>query len=92
MNPAVSHDGQYIAYISNGNLHIMRTNGSYNKVVAENVENVKPAWSSDDKYLAFLSIFGISILDLSNNRITDLDSIDIKFGSKIYLIWAPSEY
>lgn len=92
MNPAVSHDGLSIAYISDGNLHIMRTDGSRDIVVAENVQEVKPAWSPDDEYLAFLSLYRISILNLNANEISVLNSIGTTFGSKTYLTWAPMDY
>jgi TolB protein len=88
--PAVSPDGQHIAYLMENELHLT-TNGSQDMVVAEFVSDVKPAWSPDSNFLAFATPTGISILNIISMETKHQGALPTKSGSVQGLSWGPLE-
>jgi polyisoprenoid-binding protein YceI len=53
-SPAWSPDGRRIAYVKDGAIHIMRSDGSASRPVTRGTRDTAPAWSPDGRRLSFV--------------------------------------
>jgi polyisoprenoid-binding protein YceI len=53
-SPAWSPDGRRIAYVNDGAIHIMRSDGSASRPVTRGTKDAAPAWSPDGRRLTFV--------------------------------------
>jgi Tol biopolymer transport system component len=67
--PAVSPDGDSIAYVSAGNVYVARTNGLDDRMLAPGEE---PAWSPDGSRLVFASGATIAVINIDGSGLTRL--------------------
>lgn len=88
--PAVSPAGDYIAFITHANLHIMKSNLSEDRVVASS-DSLKPAWSPDGAYLIFQRSGTLQMLDTKSLEITYLSNLLSDSGMIRGVSWGPLE-
>jgi polyisoprenoid-binding protein YceI len=53
-SPAWSPDGRRIAYVKDGAVHVMRTDGSGDRAITRSRKDTAPAWSPDGRRLSFV--------------------------------------
>ena len=91
MSPAVSPNGQSIAFAAIGDLWLMPLGGKPENLTKDRFLDTEPAWSPDGRFLAWSSDRGGQLLDLwirdmSNGQVRRLTSTE---GSAMGAAWSP---
>lgn len=86
--PSVSPDGTKIAFIRDGKVWTMGTDGSNPQLLNSEISNfAMPTWSPDSKYLAVTSSGSIHIIDFAELTITKLSNAYSSAGNQMCWIY-----
>jgi len=93
-SPAISPDGRWIAYVSEGNIYkITMQGGTPTQLTSSNATDFSPAWSPDGKQIAFGSNEGgtyrVWIIDAEGANRRQFDKTQLQNDPSAQITWSP---